>query len=652
MIGRELHIGITGHREGNAAFDANKPQINDALMQLLDGLAALPDRSSDPQFCEMRIITCLAHGADLMAAGIARDRKWPVSAPLPFGKDLNMAINTPQMGNLEVLAALDGVQPQSEAASQNWKFLSELTEYAHCFALAEQDDPVRAAIKRREDAGAGLAAISVAELHDIGALLAERSHAASMIMLEQSDVLIAIWDGSTSNALGGTRDTINKALHLDIPVIWINPSDCSALKLLIDPADLVARQFDVARSVSGLIIAEVHERAQLRWDAVTQAESQFASSQWRNTSARRFHMYRRIEAMFGGGSGGFSSLVQTYERPDAIAEGGGKKLLEQLSTLPGSDASLVDRIAKRILPRFAFADGLSTYLSDAYRGGMVASFLLSAAAIVGGIAYLPFVSAEHKWPFALLEFVLLLAIVAITIAGTKGNWHRRWFRTRRVAEYLRHAPIMISLGCARALGRWPHSRDESWPEIASRMRILSLGLPQMVVTQAYLRNHLELVVRPFLQDQSSYHRAKAARLERVHHNLDRMSEVSFVLAVVSVGSYLLLKLLSVAAIIDPAVPLAVSKSLTFLGVALPTFGAALAGIRYFGDFERFAAISDITATKLERLELRAANLASGQEGHLVYRDYANLAHAMNDVVIEEIESWQSIFGTKKMAVPV
>ncbi|MEZ4500392.1 MAG: hypothetical protein R2839_09990 [Thermomicrobiales bacterium] len=44
---------------------------------------------------------------------------------------------------------------------------------------------------------------------------------ASMLIVEASDVLIAIWDGAPGRGPGGTAVTIDEALIADIPVIWI-----------------------------------------------------------------------------------------------------------------------------------------------------------------------------------------------------------------------------------------------------------------------------------------------------------------------------------------------------------------------------------------------------------------------------------------------
>jgi hypothetical protein len=152
--------------------------------------------------------------------------------------------------------------------------------------------------------------------------------------------------------------------------------------------------------------------------------------------------------------------------------------------------------------------------------------------------------------------------------------------------------------------------------------------------------------------QSNYHREKALKLERIHANLDRCSNILFQLAIVAVGGYLLMKLGASLQVLDEDIPLRSSKWLTFLGVAFPTLGAALAGIRYFGDFERFAAISDVTRAKLLRLEARADILLDGDAHWISYEHVADITQAMSDIVVEEIESWQSIFGTKKMSVPV
>jgi hypothetical protein len=283
---------------------------------------------------------------------------------------------------------------------------------------------------------------------------------------------------------------------------------------------------------------------------------------------------------------------------------------------------------------------------------MTASFLFSALAIVSSIAYLPLATSKEKPVFATVEVLLLGAILAVTWIGQRRRWHARWFETRRVAEYFRHGPILLALGVARAPGRWPKGAETSWPEWYARYGLRDVGLPRVAITQAYLRVALKDLLDAHVVRQRDYHHAKARRLTNVHRNLDSLSERLFELAVVSVASSLLLAAAAALSLVPEAFVHDASRWFTFLGVALPTFGAAIAGIRYFGDFERFAAISEVTAEKLGAVHARIRRLLAAPDEALEYGSVADLAHAADDIVVSEIENWQAVFGSKTITVPV
>jgi hypothetical protein len=269
-----------------------------------------------------------------------------------------------------------------------------------------------------------------------------------------------------------------------------------------------------------------------------------------------------------------------------------------------------------------------------------------------GVIYLPFVTSDRKGPFALAEFLLLVAILMITVLGQRRDWHGRWFETRRVAEYFRHSAILIALGVARAPGRWPRAADTAWPEVYARQGLREVGLPAVAVSPAYLHAILKGLLLTHGSRQRDYHAAKARRLTHVHRSLDKLSESAFVLAVVAVATFLALDAAEAAALIPHEVLKTASKWFTVLGVALPTLGAGIAGLRYFGDFERFAAISEVTAEKLEAIKARIALLLAAPEAALDYAAASELAHEVDDVVVTEIERWQSVFGGKHITVPV
>jgi hypothetical protein len=95
-----------------------------------------------------------------------------------------------------------------------------------------------------------------------------------------------------------------------------------------------------------------------------------------------------------------------------------------------------------------------------------------------------------------------------------------------------------------------------------------------------------------------------------------------------------------------------SKITTFMKIQLSPLGSALAGLHYFGDFERFAAISESTASKLSAVKLRLATLCSAHDEQLAYRRVADLARVDDECVIAEIEHWQDGFSGKDLAGPV
>lgn len=649
-----LSLGVTGHRAAHRGFAEAERRIAAALSQILDHLEeavatarpALGRKTMGPT----RLHTLLADGTDRMAAEMALFRGYDLVAPLPFGRRLNRAINALPTTAADARSLLAGGDAQDPATQAHATAIRALTDQAHVFGLADQDDAITRLFLAKWDApdAPGNAQLFSAEC-------SKRVALAGRILIEQSDLIIAVWDGVTTGHIGGTGHTIEAALLLGTPVLWIDPAHPEGWRLLEAPEALAARDQTPATEDAAL-------RLKALADSVFRPESAAGHpgvatldrEMWHQRSQRSRHAYRRIEALFAQKSGQsrLRSLTEIYETPAEIITGSGAAMLSAAHHLPGTDAAFLDRVAEGSLKRFAWVDGIAARLSDAYRGGMTVSFLLSSLAIVGGIAYIPVVPSSQKWLFALFELLLLSAILFITLHGQRTRLHARWFETRRMAEYLRHAPILLALGAARSGGRWPRGTETNWPEWYVRHALRDIGLPKMVMSPDYLRGALTTLLDAHVTGQRDYHFAKAKRLAAVHHNLDHLSERLFQLAVFSVALYLALRAGSAFGVIDPEGLEGASKYFTVLGVFFPTFGAGIAGIQYFGDFERFAAISEITAEKLSVIHTRITVLAQAPSDRLHFGLVADLARETDDVVFSEIENWQAVFRGKQITVPV
>ncbi len=645
-----LDIGITGHRSKHPVFSANREGIAKSLADLMAFLGRVADEEVDKiagvESARLQLHSLLAYGADLMAVKCAKANSWSVAAPLPFGRALNLAINAQPETLADMNPLLVGAPANDAATAARAKEIAAIASEVNLFELAEQDAEVealyRAHLTAPDDEAAKQAFV---------AICSDRAAMAARIMVEHSDLLIGIWDGITRGTVGGTRHTIEAALEQGVAVIWIdarNPDGWQILRATEELAGIAGRP--PATKDEAAVRAAVHDAMHPSSDGW---KSYRKDDKWHSKSSPLFQAYRRVEAMFGEPTNRpFRSLRQRYEHPDAIATGTGAPMLAAMRALPGGDPEMPQRIANDVFKPFGWADGISTWLSDAYRGGMVASFFLSAFAIIGGVAYLPIASVDQKWGFAAFEFLLLAMIVAIFLTGKRLHWHERWFETRRVAEYFRHAPIMLLLGASRSTGRWPRGQNGNWPEWYARNALRGIGLPQMKVTPEYLRCALTLMRDHHVSSQRAYHLGKAARLKRAQHNLDRSSELLFLLAVISVAIYLMIEMGAALNWLPHDLPHDVAKAFTFLGVLFPTLGGALAGVHYFGDFERFSAISEITAQKLGDVEARIGILLTAPDNEVTYARVSGLAHAIDDIVVDEIENWQAVFGGKHITVPV
>lgn len=640
-----LSLGVTGHRSGNKALAANRAAVEaeiKVLFSLIDELVARQPGEKAPT----RIHSLLADGADQITAHAALGRGWELVAPLPFGRELNVAINALPHNAMDADALLKGGEASDPEVQARASAIWALEKQAKLFELADQDELIG---RLFEDMLSSPGDIGKAQLFN--AHNSDQVALAARVMIQQSDLVVAVWDGKARNLEGGTGHTIGLSLELGTPVLVIDPETPSAWSIMTVPEALAERPEAVLRDEATLRALVATGLGPQDEPDDGEGPEMLDERHWRPHSSAAWTGYRRIEALFGGEGRPFRSMKQVYERPEKIAEGTGAALIAAARALPGGDASVADAIADDILPRFAMADGISAWLSDAYRSGMVANFGFSALAIMAGLAYQPLGFDNHKWVFALAEFTLLGSILFNTWIGGKLNWHAHWFETRRVAEYLRHAPLLLLLGTARPPGRWPQGKGTSWPEYNARHALRALGLPEARVTKDYLRQGLSTLLAPHVRSQRDYHYAKARRLSHVHHRLDRVSGRLFIAAVISVSVYLGIEVLAALHLVDHELPHSVSKLFTFLGVVFPTLAASLAGIRFFGDFERFAAISEVTAGKLDAIDKRIGLLLAVPGGDIDYASVAELAHAVDEVVVSEIENWQAVFGGKHIALP-
>ena len=134
----------------------------------------------------------------------------------------------------------------------------------------------------------------------------------------------------------------------------------------------------------------------------------------------------------------------------------------------------------------------------------------------------------------------------------------------------------------------------------------------------------------------------------MHRRLDKLSERLFICAIVSVSVYLAAAAATALGAMSHGLLNEIARIASFLGVAFPTFGAGRAGVRYFGDFERFAAISEVTAEKLDTVTPGSGCCCLPRMGHtLSYAQDRRTGARDRRNRGEEVENWQAVFGGRR-----
>lgn len=651
-----LAVGVTGHRSAHPSYPEDASGLKDAI----DGLLAHIERAAkgthihghrDPE-ARFRLVSLLADGVDQLAAAAALERDWALYAPLPFGADLNTALACAPENLSDARAILAGKAPQDARAARAAERTRALVRAAHTFEIAERDAVIEKALLRTLE-GPEKSEHHARLQHEI----AHRARIAGQVLIEQCDLLIAVWDGESAINLGGSGDTARRALEAGVPVIWIDPQDPASLRLIRVPEALEVGAPTLGDGeVEGAVRSVIEAAIGLSQPPVQGSEAgltALSQAAWCDTSSRFSHAFRRVEALFGEStlSGKLAPLRQRYERPDEVSNGAHAPLLAAIEGLGENGIGLRREVETKALPAFAWSDGIATWMADRYRSGMVMNFTLGPLAIISGVLYLPLVETSQKWIFAAIELTLLFIIVANTVVGQRLRLHDRWLETRRVAEYLRHTAMLYVFGVARPAGQWPAALRSPWPEWYARMAVRDLGLPQTRIDAAYLRTATLALRDHFVEPQRAYHAAKSTRLHRAHHSIERVAEGFFALAILIVATYVALSGGAALGLVDPDTTKGLAKWFTVVAIALPTISGALTAIGFFGDFDHFADVSQVTAQGLDALSQRIAAFLDRPDDALTYDQFADLARRADAIAFDEIQAWQSVFSGKRITVP-
>jgi len=523
-------------------------------------------------------------------------------------------------------------------------------EYEKDFTSSESRDEFRSLLSQAQAA----TSVTVFELDGKRENEPAAYGAAGRIVLNQSDLLVAVWDLEGAAGGGGTVDTLHEAVHFRIPVLWIDARAPHAWRLVRSAADLAELAGTRPRQ-SEPPPGTVHDqlRAIVRHELTLPAATGPSEGDKPVTAADYFgetrHRYRfavlwkLFRDLVGSNSLRWPKFRVPFYEDDLDSSWSAE-------TGPESARWANDRLRTH----YAWADKLADRYADAYRSTYVFIYLFAALAVL--LALLPMAAdwASQSLPQALCvvgELVILFSITALLAVEKSHRWHKRWMAYRLLAELIRQLQCLLMLGGGKPLTRVPaHNASfgdpfRSWMYWHLRAVSRATGLPSGSMTKEHLEGCLESL-SGLVDGQLSFHRTNHHRSERIAHRLHGAGLLLFLATLGCIVLHLAIPpLLDSLEVSRETVELC-ERWLTLACATLPAFGAAMGGLANQGEFVRMARRSRAMEDEFLQLSdgISALRTRSGSgEAELRLADLADQADEATRAMVEEVVEWRVIF---------
>ncbi|EGV16135.1 hypothetical protein [Thiocapsa marina] len=474
--------------------------------------------------------------------------------------------------------------------------------------------------------------------------------AAGRVVLNQSDLLIAVRGDGQPPGAEGLDALIHDAVQARIPVLWLDPRAPAGWLLVRTHAEL-GRVPSLA-GPAGVCVAEAPDWTGLGAlvDEILDLPPTMGPATHLDHPAHReslFDCYRKERRpvlnlaiawrVFRELHGAHRLRVPPLRVPD----------FEQAALRDWPDApDVAGWVNRQLRPHYAWAGKLSGLYADVYRSSYVLAYLLAAVAVT--LALLPgavgaYVEIPGFATFANGAELLVIGIVLILIFGARHrHWHTRWMDYRLLAEMIRQLRFLIPLA-----GHWPLPRmpahwetygnpSRTWMAWHMRGIARATGLPNARVDQVYLRSCLAYL-KQVIAGQRAFHADSARHSEEIDHSLHRFALWLLIATIVCIVAHLIPALHTLGPI------------LTLACAGLPAFGAALHGIKNQGEFSRIAKRSQAMARQLEQLLGEIAAL-EGQPA-LLSADVTRVAYDAARLMVDEVLDWRVIFTDRPPVIP-
>lgn len=479
-------------------------------------------------------------------------------------------------------------------------------------------------------------------------------------ILNQSDLLLVLWDGISQILVGGTEDILREAMRMNIPVIWIDARTPHGWMLLGESRKLPAPGEDNRHKpvgnddfpgLAGIIdrIIGVPGSGTREERAARRRLSDFYSERFPRPNPAI--LWKLFGILLGRGK--WRSLFTSNNRIE-----------KDETSLPIQGFEKRDPgISRVVRSGFVQCDRLSAYYADFYRSGYILSFLLAALAV--GLALFPLAAGwlnhENRTAESIMvisELLTLLCILVLVYRSRNRRWHSRWLDYRLAAEWIRQLLQLAPLGMGvRVHETRGHQKSyehpaATWMAWYVKSMERSLGLPDIRLDKAYLEKYLK-GLQDLTREQMDYHAVKSESNHLIEIRLHRSGVILIGITITACSLHLLPLLIT-----GLQWPEGFAWLLTFLCGFLPALGAAVAGINNQGEFKRLSKTSESMHHEYKILSAEIAllhkELQTGDCRSVMntFKKIKKAAYRISQLMIDELSDWRITYHNRPLDLPV
>lgn len=563
-----LQVSAIGHRNLVSADIAALSAAARAALGRIEEAARLAMQASSVQRrrgVELRCICALAEGADLLFAQAALDLNYSLSAALPFHREIYRD---------------DFASPEAKSAYD--RLLGQ--------------------------------AISVYELDGVyGDELAYRT--VGRLLIEQSDIMLAIWDGRPERGPGGTGEVIREARNAGVPVIAISPNAPYAVSVFVAGAK---------EGVSTVEAIVEHILVHTAKNSAVPLQLYLAEDLQRRRRAPDLLRHLENALLLVGGKG----AAQREERspPAAGAE---------FSHRSGQAIALLAEVDRRFGPHYDAANALAIRYAALYRTSALLRYLSVLPATIAAFYAFEGTPFESRLGF-LAQLLVLAGTLLIYYFDEHGQWHRRFLDYRFLAETLRQSRLVALFGSTAALPRLPPhlvSTASDWVNWRLHAVIRSLGLVSARVDPPFL-DSVRADIYAELKSQIGYYERRGLQFGALSHILRRFGVYLFAAGLVFTVVREIMAVFGLSG--------ASYKMSAELALFIPAFAPIFLGIRSQNEYERLSQRYTSMSREFRRIQQTLT------AGILDRTQLEGVARSMVSVMQGEVSDWRVLIKARSI----